>query len=168
MENKKYSWVYHYSMFKHYDWLKTMCWITAITVILIVIPLALSRPDDIIGVLVENLWVIGLIVGIYGISIMIALIWYRKGYTYRYTIENDHLRVSRPYVPMSHEMNVNEKIGSDFYFKNIRYIKLNKDTESISIRGKFILTTVYADKGEIDYIYQLIKQSCVNLKGEKR
>ena len=155
-------------MFKHFDWLRTMCWITAITVSLICLPLAISRPDDIIGVLAENLWVIGMIVGIYAFSVVIALIWYRKGYSYRYTMENGHLKVSKPYVPMSHEMNVNERIGSDIYFKDIRTLKLRKEHESISVRGKLILTTIYADKDEIDYIYQLIKQSCVNLNGEKR
>lgn len=153
-------------MLKHFDWVKTILCITALTVVLICIPLAISRPDDIIGVLVENLWVIEMIVGIYGLSVVIALIWYRKGYTYRYTIENGHLKVSKPYVTMSHEMRVNERIGSDVFFDKIRYIKLNREEESISLRGKLILTTVYADKREIDYIYQLIKRSCLNLKEE--
>ena len=40
----------------------------------------------------------------------------------------------------------------------------NKDADSISIRGFLTLTTIYADKNEIDHIYQLIKQECVNLK----
>ena len=67
---------------------------------------------------------------------------------------------------MSHEMIVNERIGSDINLKDVRSMKLNKDADSISMKGFLILTTIYADKNEIDYIYQLMKQNCVNLKSE--
>ena len=68
---------------------------------------------------------------------------------------------------LSHEMVVNEIIGSNVDLKAVSYLRLNKETNSISIRGFLTLTTVYADEDQIDYIYQLIKQECVNLKGEK-
>ena len=68
---------------------------------------------------------------------------------------------------MSHEMIVNERIGSDIDLKQVTYLKLNKGTNSIAIRGFLTLTTVYADENQIDYIYQLIRQECVNLKVEK-
>ena len=167
MENKKYSWAYNYSLFEHYDWIKTLCYIVAITVLIICFAFLIAQPHDFISTLIENLWVIGMVVALYGISVLRSLIWYRKGYVYKYVIEDGHLRVFRNFVPMSHEMIVNERIGSDIYFNNVRYLRLNKDADSISIRGILILTTIYADKNEIDYIYQLIKQECVNLKDEK-
>lgn len=166
MENRKYSWTYNYSLFKHHDWIKTLCCILAITVLLICFALFLAQPHDFLGVLIENLWLIGMIVALYGISVLITLIWYRKGYAYQYFIENGWLKVCKGYVPMSHEMIVNERIGSHINLKDVSSIKLNKDADSISMKGFLILTTIYADKNEIDYIYQLIKQECVNLKSK--
>ncbi|MDY3250858.1 MAG: hypothetical protein SOX32_11000 [Candidatus Choladocola sp.] len=166
MENKKYSWTYNYSLFKHYDWIRALCYIVAITVLIICFGLFIARPYDFPGVLTENLWLIGMILAIYGISVLIALIWYRKGYVYQYTIENGNLKICRGFVPMSHEMIVNERIGSDINLKDVRSIKLNKNADSISMKGFLILTTIYADKNEIDYIYQLMKQDCVNLKSD--
>ena len=167
MENKKYSWSYNYSLFKHYDWIKIICYIVAITVLIICFALFIAEPHDFIGTLTENLWLIGMIVGIYGLSVLIALVWYRKGYVYHYSIENGWLKVRKDYVPMSHEMMVNERIGSHIQLKDIRSIKLKKDADSISMKGFLILTTIYADKNEIDSIYQLLQQECVNLKGKK-
>lgn len=43
-------------------------------------------------------------------------------------------------------------------------IRLNKSAEFISLRGKLIFTAIYADMDEIDHVYALIRQSCVNLK----
>ena len=105
-----------------------------------------------------------MIVALYSLSVLIALIWYRKGYVYGYVLENGWLKIITKYVPMSHEMIVNQRIGSHIDLKQVRYLRLNKKTNSISIRGFLILTTVYADENEIDYIYQQIKQECVNLK----
>ena len=167
MESEKYSWTYNYSLFKHRDWIKTMCYIVAITVLLICFALFLGKPDDFPGVLIENLWVIGMIAAIYGLSVLIALIWYRKGYVYRYHIENGWLKVKKDYVPMSHELYTNVKSGSEINLKMVRSLKLDKDTDSISMKGHLILTTIYADKSEIDHVYQLIRQGCVNLKVEK-
>ena len=45
-------------------------------------------------------------------------------------------------------------------------IRLNKSAEFISLRGKLIFTTIYADKDEIDHVYAPIRQSCVNLKNK--
>ena len=67
---------------------------------------------------------------------------------------------------MSHEMIVNERIGSQFQLKDVKTLKLNKKADAISMKGFLILTTIYADKNEIDYIYQLMKQDCVNLKSD--
>ena len=95
---------------------------------------------------------------------------YRNGQhkdVYDYVLENGWLKIRRNYVPMSHEMLVNERIGSGIDLKKVSYLRLNKDTNSISIRGYLTLTTVYADEEQIEYIYHLIKQECVNLKGEK-
>ena len=167
MENKKYTWTYHYSMFKHHDWIKIICTLVAITVLLICFAFFLAAPHDFWGTLTENFWVIWMIVAIYGLSVIIALVWYRKGYVYDYVLENSWLKIRRNYVPMSHEMLVNERIGSGIDLKNVSYLRLNKDTNSISIRGYLTLTTVYADEDQIDDIYQRIKQECVNLKGEK-
>ena len=167
MENKKYSWSYNYSLFKHYDWIKITCYIVAITVLIICFALFIAEPHDFIGTLTENLWLIGMIVGIYGLSVLIALVWYRKGYVYHYSIENGWLKVRKDYVPMSHEMIVNERIGSHIQLNNVRSIKLKKDADSISMKGFLILTTIYADKNEIDSIYQLLQQECVNLNGKK-
>lgn len=166
MENKKYSWTYNYSLFKQHDWIKTYCYIVAITVVIICFGLFIARPYDFPGVLMENLWLIGMIVALYGISVLIALIWYRNGYVYQYNIENGWLKIGRSFVPMSHEMIVNERIGSQINLKDVRSIKLNKDAGFISMKGFLILTTIYADKNEIDYIYQLMKQECVNLKAK--
>ena len=167
MEDKKYSWDYNYSLFKQHDWIKTYCYIVAITVLIICFAFFIAQPHNFIGTLIENFWVIWMIVALYGISVLIALVWYRKGYVYGYVLENGWLRIHRNYVPMSHEMIVNERIGSHINLKDVRYIRLNKDVDSISIKGFLTLTTIYADKNEIDYIYQLIKKECVNLKGEK-
>ena len=167
MENKKYTWTYNYSMFKHHDWLKIICALAALTVLLICFAFFLAAPHDFWGTLTENFWVIWMIVAIYGLSVLIALVCYRKGYVYGYVLENGWLNIRRSYVPMSHEMLVNERIGSGIDLKKVSYLRLNKDTNSISIRGYLTLTTVYADEDQIDYIYQLIKQECVNLKGEK-
>lgn len=164
MENKKYSWTYNYSLFKHRDWIKTICIIVAITVFFICFALFLAEPHDFLGTLIENLWLIWMIVALYSLSVLIALIWYRKGYVYGYVLENGWLKIITKYVPMSHEMIVNQRIGSHIDLKQVRYLRLNKKTNSISIRGFLILTTVYADENEIDYIYQQIKQECVNLK----
>ena len=167
MESEKYSWTYNYSLFKHRDWIKTMCYIVVITVLLICFALFLGKPHDFPGVLIENLWVIGMIAAIYGLSVLIALIWYRKGYVYRYHIENGWLKVKKDYVPMSHELYKNVKSGSEINLKMVRSLKLDKDTDSLSMKGHLILTTIYADKSEIDHVYQLIRQGCVNLKVEK-
>ena len=167
MENKKYSWTYNYSMFKHHDWIKIICTMVVITVLLICFALFLAAPHDFWGTLTENFWLIGLIVALYGLSVLIALVWYRKGYVYGYVLKNGWLKIHRSYVPLSHEMVVNERIGSNVDLKAVSYLRLNKETNSISIRGFLTLTTVYADEDQIDYIYQLIKQECVNLKGEK-
>ena len=167
MENNTYRWSYNYSLFKNRDWIKTYCYIVGITVLIICFALFIAKPHDFIGTLNENLWLIGMIVALYGLAVLIALIWYRKGYVYYYVIESGWLKVIRNYVPMSHEMLVNERIGSDIDLKAVSYIRLHKDTDSISIRGFLTLTTIYADKNEIDHVYQLIKQGCVNLKGEK-
>ena len=105
--------------------------------------------------------------GIYVISVLISFVYYRKGYVYQYILKDNCLRVIRNYVPLSHEMIVNERIGSCIYFKDVRHIKLHKDEAYISIRGSLILTTIYADKNEIDQIYQLMKQKYVNLKDKK-
>ena len=43
-------------------------------------------------------------------------------------------------------------------------MRLNKSAESISLRGKLIFATICADKDEIDHVYALIRQSCLNLK----
>ncbi len=129
MENKKYSWTYNHSLFKHHDWVKTLCYIVAITVLIICFGFFIARPHDFPGVLMENLWVIGMILAIYGISVLIALIWYRKGYVYQYYIENDWLKIDRRFVPMSHEMTVNERIGSQINLKDVRSIKLNKEAD---------------------------------------
>ena len=112
MENKKYSRTYNYSLFKQHDWIKTYCYIVAITVVIICFGLFIARPYDFPGVLMENLWLIGMIVALYGISVLIALIWYRKGYVYKYSVENGWLRMFRHYVPVRHETIVNERIGS--------------------------------------------------------
>ena len=77
-------------------------------------------------------------VALYGLSVLISLIWYRKGYVYRYTIENGWLKVNKGFVPMSHEMIVNERIGSGIDLKKVSYL--------------------------IDTVYQILKQECVNLK----
>lgn len=167
MENKKYTWTYNYSMFKHHDWIKIICTLVTITVLFICFAFFLAAPHDFWGTLTENFWVIWMIVAIYGLSVLIALVWYRKGYVYGYVLENGWLTIRRSYVPMSHEMLVNERIGSGIDLKKASYLRLNKDTNSISIRGFLTLTTVYADEDQIDDIYQLIKQECVNLKGEK-
>ena len=167
MENKEYRWAYNYSVFKNHDWIRSYCCILLITVLLISFALFLSRPHDFPGVLIENLWLIGMIVGIYVISVPISFVYYRKGYVYQYILKDNCLRVIRNYVPLSHEMIVNERIGSCIYFKDVRHIKLHKDEAYISIRGSLILKTIYADKNEIDQIYQLMKQKCVNLKDKK-
>lgn len=167
MDNKKHSWTYNYSLFKNHDWIKMICCIMVITVLLICFALFLAMPHDFIGTLTENFWVIWMIVAIYGLAVLISLIWYRKGYVYGYVLENGRLKIIRNYVPMSHEMIVNERIGSDIDLKQVTYLKLNKGTNSIAIRGFLTLTTVYADENQIDYIYQLIRQECVNLKVEK-
>ena len=167
MESEKYSWTYNYSLFKNHDWIKTMCYIVAITVLIICFGLFLGRPHDFPGVLMENLWLIGMILALYCLSVLIALIWYRKGYIYRYHIENGWLKVSKDYVLMSHEMYTNMKSGSEFDLREVRSLKLDKDTDSISMKGFLILTTIYANKSEIDHVYQLIRQGCVNLKVEK-
>ena len=166
MENIKYSWAYNYSLFKNHDWIKTLCCIVTITVLIICFGFFIAQPHNFIGTLIENLWVIGMIVALYVISVVISFICYRKGYVYKYFIENGHLRVFKNFVPMSHEMIVNERIGSDINLKDVRSIKLNKNADSISMKGFLILTTIYADKNEIDYIYQLMKQDCVNLKSD--
>lgn len=103
-------------------------------------------------------------VALYGLSVLISLIWYRKGYVYRYTIENGWLKVNKGFVPMSHEMMVNERLGSQFQLKDVKTLKLNKKAAAISMKGFLILTTIYADKNEIDTVYQILKQECVNLK----
>ncbi|MGN8632770.1 hypothetical protein ACTNEW_14610 [Blautia sp. HCP3S3_G3] len=138
-----------------------------ITVLIICFALFIADPHDLIGTLIENLWLIGMIVALFGLAVLIALIWYRKGYVYKYVLERGWIKVDRNYVPMSHEMVVNERIGSHIDLKTVSYIRLDKDTDSISMRGFLLLTTIYADKNEIDHVYQLIKQECVNLKGEK-
>ena len=167
MENNKYRWTYNYSLFKNHDWIKPLCCIVAITILLICFALFLAAPHDFLGTLIENFWLIWMIVAIYGLSVLISLVWYRKGYVYGYVLENGWLKIIRNYVPMSHEMVVNERIGSNIDLKQVKYLRLNKGKNSISIRGFLILTTVYADENQIDYIYQLIKQDCVNLKCEK-
>lgn len=164
MEDTKYSWSYNYSLFKKHDWIKPYCYIVAITVVIIGFAFFIARPHDFVGVLMENLWVFAMILALYGISVLISLVWYRKGYAYKYDLENGWLKVFRNYVPMSHEMIVNERIGSGIDLKKISYLKLNKEEESISMRGFLTLTTIYADKNEIDHIYQLIKQECINLR----
>ena len=168
MENKCYSWTYNYSLFKQHDWIKPYCYIMGITVLIICFAFFIIQPHNFTGMLLENFWVIGMIVAIYGISVVISFICYRKGYVYSYCIENGWLKIRRNYVPMSHEMVVNERIGSHIDLKTVKYIKLDKDTESISIRGFLTLTTIYADKNEIDYVYQLVKQECVNLTQNKQ
>lgn len=164
MEDTKYSWSYNYSLLKKHDWIKPYCYIVAITVVIIGFALFIAQPHNFVGVLMENLWVFAVIVALYGISVLISLVWYRKGYTYKYDLENGWLQVFRNYVPMNHEMIVNERIGSGIDLKKISYLKLNKEKESISMRGFLTLTTIYADKNEIDHIYQLIKQQCINLR----
>ena len=161
-----YRWFYNYSLFKNRDWIKTYCYIVGITVLIICFALFIAEPHGFIGTLIENSWLIGMIVALYGISVLIALIWYRNGYVYQYNIENGWLKIGRSFVPMSHEMIVNERIGSQINLKDVRSIKLNKDAGFISMKGFLILTTIYADKNEIDYIYQLMKQECVNLKAK--
>ena len=163
MENNTYTWSYNYSLFKHRDWIKPYCYIVGISVLLIELALFLANPHDFIRTLIEYLWVIGMIVALYGLSVIIALVWYRKGYVYDYVLKDGWLKIKRNYVPMSHEMVVNERIGSNVNLKTVSYLRLHKKTNSISIRGFLTLTTVYADEDQIDYIYQLIKQECVNL-----
>ncbi|MCI7179285.1 MAG: hypothetical protein MSA26_01530 [Lachnospiraceae bacterium] len=167
MENNTYRWSYNYSLFKNRDWIKIICIMVALTVFFICFALFLAAPHDFWGTLTENFWLIWMIVAIYGLSVLISLIWYRKGYVYQYVLERGWIKVNRNYVPMSHEMIVDERIGSHIDLKTVSYIRLDKDTDSISMRGFLLLTTIYADKNEIDHVYQLIKQECVNLKGEK-
>ena len=140
MENKKYSWVYNYSLFKKHDWIKPLCYILGITVLIICFALFLGQPHDFFGTLIENLWLIGMIIALYGLSVLISLIWYRKGYVYRYTIENGWLKVNKGFVPMSHEMMVNERLGSQFQLKDVKTLKLNKKADAISMKGFLILT----------------------------
>lgn len=167
MENNTYKWSYNYSLYKQRDWIKPYGCVVGITVLLICFALFIAEPHDFIGTLIENFWVIGMIVALFGLAVLIALIWYRKGYVYEYVLKGGWIKVNRNYVPMSHEMVVNERIASRINLQTISYIRLDKDTDSISMRGFFTLTTIYADKNEIDHVYQLIKQECVNLKGEK-
>lgn len=164
MENKKYSWTYNYSLTKQHDWIKPYGCVVALSLIFICFAFFIAAPHDFIGTLVENLWVIGMILALFGLSVLIAFIWYRKGYVYKYNLENGWIKVDRNYVPVSHEMMVDERIGSQIDLKRVSYLRLNKEKDSISIRGFLTLTTVYADKNEIDHIYQLIKQECINLK----
>ena len=127
MENKKYSWTYNYSMFKHHDWIKIICTMVAITVLLICFALFLAAPHDFWGTLTENFWVIGMIVALYGLSVLIALVWYRKGYVYGYVLKNGWLKIHRSYVPLSHEMVVNERIMGRLHKK--QKIKLSNCTK---------------------------------------
>lgn len=167
MENNTYKWSYNYSLFKHRDWMKPYSCVVGITVLVICFALFLANPHDFTGTLIENIWVIAMIVALFGLAVIIALIWYRKGYVYEYVLEGSWIKVRRNYVPMSHEMIVNERIGSSINLKTVSYIRLDKNTDSISMRGTLLLTTIYADKSEIDHVYQLIKQECINLKDEK-
>lgn len=60
MENKKYKWVYNYSLFKKHDWIKPLCYILGITVLLICFAFFLAQPHDFLGTLIEYLWLIGM------------------------------------------------------------------------------------------------------------
>lgn len=88
------------------------------------------------------------------------MIVYAKGYNYSYILYEDRLKVIKDTVMMNHEMNVNERIGSTIVFNSVRSLKLNSDKGLIEIRGLLIWSTVYANKEEIEKIYNMIKKRC--------
>ena len=164
--NEEYTWEYHYSLFKNHDWIYTYLILLGIIILFIEFALFLVDPSDFFNTFINNLWVIGLILFLFSISVVIAFIWFRKGYLYVYHLKENGIKVEQPLVYTNHVMFVNQRIASSIYFENIQSIKMNKKADIIKIRGFLIKTNLYANKDEIDFIYKMIKERCDHLKGD--
>ena len=164
--NEEYTWEYHYSLFKNHDWIYTYLILLGIIILFIEFTLFLVDPGDFFNTFINNLWVIGLILFLFSISVVIAFIWFRKGYLYVYHLKENGIKVEQPLVYTNHVMFVNQRIASSIYFENIQSIKMNKKADIIKIRGFLIKTNLYANKDEIDFIYKMIKERCDHLKGD--
>ena len=164
MENN-HTWTYKYLLYKNKDWIKTLTMIVLITILFIYIPILFVSSSDIPTTIIDNLWLAFLIIDIYALSIFISLILYRKGYYYEYIIKDNSLRVIKDYIPISHEIIVNQRIGSYISFDMVKYLKLNKDKEYIVMRGTLTYTHIYVNKEYIEEVYEILKDKCKNLKG---
>ena len=103
--NEEYTWEYHYSLFKNHDWIYTYLILLGIIILFIEFALFLVDPGDFFNTFINNLWVIGLmILFLFAISVVIAFIWYRKGYVYVYHLTLNCIKVEQPLVYMNHSM----------------------------------------------------------------
>ena len=102
--NEEYTWEYNYSLFKNHDWIYTYLILLGIIILFIEFALFLVDPGDFFNTFINNLWVIGLILFLFAISVVIAFIWYRKGYVYVYHLTLNCIKVEQSLVYMNHSM----------------------------------------------------------------
>ncbi|MDO4486475.1 MAG: hypothetical protein Q4C46_07810 [Bacillota bacterium] len=166
----KKTWDYTYLLTKRYDWLVTTLIIVLITNVLIAIILAFAAVICGIGIielLIECSFIFWIIFGIYLLSCVITLLFYKGKYRYEYILTEIELKSHKGklgIVPFNHEMTVNERIGSCFTYDSVSRLTLLRDRNEIRVRGFMTLTSVYADDEDIDEVWDILTAVCKKAK----
>ncbi|MDO4501372.1 MAG: hypothetical protein Q4B60_08915 [Erysipelotrichaceae bacterium] len=162
--NNEYRWSYNYYFTRNKDWIKPFLIIFLIIIAIIAIALIITDPKRPLGILIEYWWVFVMMTGIFAFSVLLTLLCYKNGYMCIYEIKDNKLHMDKANIAITHSQMIDQKLANTIYLDDIRHLRLSKEEDAIYIRGVLTITTVYADKQEIDYVYSLLKDGCKNLK----
>lgn len=172
--NIRKKWSYTYLLTKRYDWLVTTLILVLITNALLALIFAFTAvicEKGIIEMLIECSFIFWMIFGIYLLSCVITLLFYKGKYRYEYMLTEIELKVHKGklgVVPFNHEMTVNERIGSCIIYDSVSRLTLLRDRNEIRVRGFMTLTSVYADDEDIDEVWEILTSVCKKAKSSVR
>lgn len=161
------TWKYYYPLTKRFDWLGTVAVLVLITCVLIAAALGLAGALSGKGVfasIIENSFTFWIIIGIYALSCIITVLYYRGGYKYEYVLTERELIVSKgknpEIVPFSHEMTSAARTGGRISLDSVTHLTLDRTGRRIKLRGFMTITTIYANDDELEDVWATLKAAC--------
>lgn len=165
------SWKYYYPLTRRFDWLGSVAILVLITCVLIAAALGLGGALSGRGVfvtIIENSFAFWMIIGIYALSCVIAVLFYRDGYRYEYTLTDSELIISRgkrlETVLLSNEMTSAMRTGKHIRLDSVTKLTYNRAGRRISLRGCMAITTIFANDDELEEVWKALKAACRNAR----
>jgi len=162
----KESWNYTYQLSKRFDWIFRCVLLLFITDIIVIVSIFLADVNNFYNNLIANTFIFKIVFGLYLVIGILIIVTNRGELHYHYEIKDGELIVtSNKLINASlNDSSVNKIVKKHIILNNVTKLGLVKDKCLIKLKGMLIFTSVYVNPDEIDKIYQLLLDSCPNIR----